>query len=85
MSTLTADQVLNVRGEKCPMPIVKAKKALTALAPGQVLRVEATDKGSVLDFQGWAKTAKTVELLGQLTETDDQGQLLYVHFVTLKG
>jgi TusA-related sulfurtransferase len=85
MSTLTADQILNVRGEKCPMPIVKAKKALATMNAGQVLRVEATDKGSVLDFQGWAKTAKTVELISQSTETDPDGRDIYVHFLSQKG
>jgi TusA-related sulfurtransferase len=85
MSTITADQILDVRGEKCPMPIVKAKKALATMAPGQVLRVEATDKGSVLDFQGWAKTAKTVELVSQTTEADADGRDIYVHFLSQKG
>jgi TusA-related sulfurtransferase len=85
MSTITADQILDVRGEKCPMPIVKAKKALATLTPGQVLRVEATDKGSVLDFQGWARTAKTVELVSQTTEADPDGRDIYVHFLSQKG
>jgi TusA-related sulfurtransferase len=75
---------LDVRGVKCPMPIVKAKKALEALPPGQTLRVVATDKGSVLDFQGWAKTNKAAELLKQET-LDEGGTPVYVHYLTRKG
>lgn len=79
-----ATQELDVRGAKCPMPIVKAKKALDALAPGDVLKVFATDKGSVLDFQGWAKTNKSAELAGQETVSED-GQDVYVHTLVKKG
>lgn len=85
MSAMTADQILDVRGEKCPMPIVKAKKALTALAPGQVLQVEATDKGSVLDFQGWVKAAKNVALLAQEEAQSPEGQTIYRHYLQQKG
>ena len=53
---------LDVRGAKCPIPVVKAKKELDAMAPGDQLEVTATDPGSVPDFQGWAKTAKHVAL-----------------------
>ena len=49
------DRDLDVRGLNCPLPILRAKKALTDLASGQVLRVLATDPGSVKDFQAFAK------------------------------
>ena len=49
------DKDLDVRGLNCPLPILRAKKALSALAGGQVLRVLATDPGSVKDFQAFAK------------------------------
>jgi len=49
------DKDLDVRGLNCPLPILRAKKALTGLAAGQVLRVLATDPGSVKDFQAFAK------------------------------
>ncbi len=75
---------LDVRGAKCPMPIVKAKKALDALAPGDTLRVVATDKGSVLDFQGWAKTNKAAELVKQETASEG-GTEVYVHYLTKKA
>jgi TusA-related sulfurtransferase len=45
-----------------------------------VLKVLATDRGSVADFQGWAKIAKNVELVAQETETID-GKNTYVHYV----
>ena len=42
---------LDATGLNCPMPLLKAKKALNELAPGDDLRVTATDPGSVRDFQ----------------------------------
>ena len=46
---------LDARGLNCPLPILKAKKALAELETGQVLRIVATDTGSVRDFQAFAK------------------------------
>ncbi|MES2026836.1 MAG: sulfurtransferase TusA family protein [Pseudomonadota bacterium] len=46
---------LDARGLNCPLPILKTKKALAEMASGQVLRVQATDPGSVRDFQAFAK------------------------------
>jgi TusA-related sulfurtransferase len=74
------DQVLDVRGQNCPMPLVNARKQMGAIQPGQVLKVMATDRGSVADFQGWAKIAKNVELVAQETESVD-GTNVYVHYV----
>jgi len=51
----TFDKDLDVRGLNCPLPILRAKKALADLKSGQVLRVLATDPGSVKDFQAFAK------------------------------
>jgi tRNA 2-thiouridine synthesizing protein A len=76
---MTEDRTLDARGLKCPMPIVKAKKELEGLAPGQVLKVVATDPGSVLDFQGWMKAAPAYELLGQEEGKDEQGRAIYTH------
>lgn len=44
------DQTLDTSGLKCPLPVLKAKKALKSMAPGATLRVIATDPGSVRDF-----------------------------------
>ncbi|MCC6473586.1 MAG: sulfurtransferase TusA family protein [Burkholderiales bacterium] len=49
------DQDLDVRGLNCPLPILRTKKALSAMESGQVLRVQATDPGSVKDFQAFSK------------------------------
>ncbi len=49
------DTDLDVRGLNCPLPILRAKKALATMTSGQVLRVQATDPGSVRDFQAFAK------------------------------
>jgi len=46
---------VDARGLNCPLPILRAKKALAELMSGQVLRVVATDPGSVRDFQAFAK------------------------------
>jgi tRNA 2-thiouridine synthesizing protein A len=46
---------IDARGLNCPLPILKAKKALAELQSGQVLRLIATDPGSVRDFQAFAK------------------------------
>ncbi|MDQ7970641.1 MAG: sulfurtransferase TusA family protein [Oxalicibacterium faecigallinarum] len=46
---------LDAKGLNCPLPILKTKKALAEMASGQVLRVQATDPGSVRDFQAFAK------------------------------
>jgi tRNA 2-thiouridine synthesizing protein A len=46
---------LDARGLNCPLPILKAKKALAEMATGEVLRIVATDTGSVRDFQAFAK------------------------------
>ena len=74
------DKLLDARGLNCPMPVVNARKEIWKLEPGQVLKVVATDRGSVADFQGWAKVAKNVELVGQETEPMD-GASVYTHYV----
>lgn len=48
-------QELDASGLNCPLPILRAKKALTALEAGQVLKIVATDPGSVKDFDAFAK------------------------------
>jgi tRNA 2-thiouridine synthesizing protein A len=57
---------LDTRGLNCPLPILKAKKALTELSSGQLLKVVATDPGSVRDFQAFAKQTGN-ELMEQQT------------------
>lgn len=64
------DKELDARGLNCPLPILKAKKALADLQSGQTLRVVSTDAGSVRDFQAFAKQTGN-ELLEQQTEGAD--------------
>ncbi|HXZ93256.1 MAG TPA: sulfurtransferase TusA family protein [Burkholderiales bacterium] len=49
------DKELDARGLNCPLPILRAKKSLTEMQSGQVLKILATDPGSVKDFQAFAK------------------------------
>lgn len=60
------DHDLDARGLNCPLPILKAKKALSAMMSGQVLRVMATDPGSVKDFEAFARQTGNA-LLSQST------------------
>ena len=74
------DVELDARGLNCPMPLVKVRQAIGGLRAGQVLKVIATDRGSVKDFQGWANVAKNIELVGQETVTEG-GTNTYVHYI----
>jgi tRNA 2-thiouridine synthesizing protein A len=49
------DRELDARGLNCPLPILKARKALSDMTSGQILKVVATDPGSVKDFQSFAR------------------------------
>jgi rhodanese-related sulfurtransferase/TusA-related sulfurtransferase len=51
-----ANMVIDAKGLSCPMPIVKTKKAMNELNPGQVLEIQATDKGSTADIKAWAES-----------------------------
>ena len=51
-----ADMVLDTKGLNCPLPILRAKKALGDVSPGGTLEVLATDPGSVADFQAFCRT-----------------------------
>jgi tRNA 2-thiouridine synthesizing protein A len=63
---MNIDKELDARGLNCPLPILKAKKALAEMQSGQVLKVLATDSGSVRDFQAFAKQTGN-ELIEQQT------------------
>ncbi len=58
------DRELDARGLNCPLPILRTKKALSEMSAGQILKVTATDPGSVKDMQAFAKQTGN-ELLGQ--------------------
>ena len=61
------DQELDASGLNCPLPILRAKKALAAMSSGQVLKIIATDPGSVTDFEAFA-TQTGNELLSSSEE-----------------
>jgi tRNA 2-thiouridine synthesizing protein A len=52
---IKVDQTLDAKGLSCPLPILKTKKAVEALAKDQVLKVVTTDPGSKNDMASWAK------------------------------
>lgn len=61
---MTPDKELDTSGLNCPLPILKAKKALADMLSGQLLKVIATDPGSARDFQAFARQTGH-ELVGQ--------------------
>ncbi|MFZ3578927.1 sulfurtransferase TusA family protein [Virgibacillus sp. DJP39] len=67
METIKANYVLDAKGLACPMPIVKTKKAMKDLEAGQVIEVQATDKGSKADIEAWAGSSGH-QYLGTLEE-----------------
>ncbi|HET7656952.1 MAG TPA: sulfurtransferase TusA family protein [Bacillales bacterium] len=68
---IEVNHVLDAKGLACPMPIVKAKKAIDGLEPGQVIEVQATDKGSKADMQAWARSTGH-----QYLGTSEEGEIL---------
>ncbi|WP_430503549.1 sulfurtransferase TusA family protein [Haloparvum sp. PAK95] len=69
-------ETLDVKGENCPMPVVKTKQNIDQLSEGEVLEVLATDPGSMSDLSGWADTTDGVELVDQ-----QEGADVYTHYV----
>lgn len=65
---LQVDREVDARGLNCPLPVLRTKKALNDMVSGQVLRILATDPGSVRDFQAFAR--QTGNELLQHTEQD---------------
>jgi tRNA 2-thiouridine synthesizing protein A len=67
---MQANKEIDTRGLNCPLPILKAKKALAEMSSGQTLKILATDPGSVKDFQAFARQTGN-ELIDQQTEGDE--------------
>ena len=72
---MQAQKELDTRGLNCPLPILKAKKALADMRSGEVLRVVATDPGSMRDFQAFARQTGN-ELVEQESSNDE-----FIHFL----
>lgn len=75
-SNTEAAETLDVKGENCPMPVIRTKQAVDDIAVGDVLEVLATDAGSVSDIDGWAGSTDSVELVEQT-----EGDGVYRHYV----
>ena len=74
-SNIAADKEIDTRGLSCPLPILRAKKALADMLQGQVLKVVSTDPGSNRDFQAFCKQTGN-----QLLEQQNVGKD-YIHFL----
>jgi TusA-related sulfurtransferase len=72
---MEAHKEIDTRGLNCPLPILKAKKALADMQSGEVLKVVATDPSSPRDFQAFARQTGN-ELLEQRQDDSD-----YVHYL----
>lgn len=68
---IQTDKLLDAKGLACPMPIVRTKKAMNEMEPGQVIEVQATDKGSLADMKAWAKSSGN-----QYLGTSEEGEVL---------
>jgi tRNA 2-thiouridine synthesizing protein A len=68
------DEELDARGLNCPLPILRAKKTLTKMNSGKILRIIATDPGSVKDFEAFARqTGNTL-----LNSTEEAGEFSFL-------
>jgi tRNA 2-thiouridine synthesizing protein A len=74
VSGIGFDVELDVRQLACPLPILRAKKSLSAMSAGQVLRIVATDKGSPKDFEDFCR--KTGNEL--LSSTEQEGEFVFL-------
>ncbi len=72
---MNVQKELDTRGLNCPLPILKAKKALADMTSGQVLKVVATDPGSMRDFQAFARQTGN-ELIEQAASNDE-----FIHYL----
>jgi len=68
MADIKEDRVLDASGLSCPMPVVKSAKEMRSLQPGQVLKIVATDHGSLADIPAWAEDTGN-----ELLQTQNEG------------
>nr|CRH07603.1 conserved protein of unknown function [Candidatus Magnetococcus massalia] len=67
-----ADAQLDAKGLNCPLPILKAKKMLKGLTPGQILAIEATDPGSAKDFESFCSQTGN-----KMVKASENGDVFY--------
>lgn len=65
------DHVLDAKGLACPMPIVKTRKEMKEMESGQILEIQATDKGAKADLTAWAKSGGHT-----LLDSEESGEVL---------
>lgn len=71
---MSFDKELDTRGMNCPLPILKTKKALADMTPGQVLKVISTDAGSVKDMQAFAnQTGNSL-----VSSSEEKGEYIFM-------
>jgi len=78
MGAVEYDQELDCQGLNCPLPILKTKQAIDGMAPGQVLKMIATDPGSVKDMAAWVRQTGH-ELVDEAVAGDQ-----YIYYVRKK-
>lgn len=78
MSHIQIDQELDCRGLKCPLPILRTKKAIDRMVTGQVLKMVATDPGAINDMNAW--TSRT----GNALVDSSQGDGEFIFYVRKK-
>lgn len=80
MTTETATKTVDVKGQNCPMPVIKTKGGFDDVPAGETLEVLSTDSGSLSDIKGWAESTADAELLDQQEMTED-GEDVYKHYI----
>ena len=78
--SMEVTETLDVKGQNCPMPVIKTKGAFEDLPAGETLEVVATDSGSMSDIKGWAESTDDAELVEQKEATED-GESVYKHYM----
>ena len=76
MAEYTEDKVLDARGLLCPMPVVKAAKAMRGMEEGEILKIIATDRGAIADFPAWADDTENPLL--DWSEAEDGSLVFYI-------
>ena len=75
MNDMVHEQALDCKGLNCPLPILKTKEQIDAMQSGQVLKMEATDPGSVNDVNAWTRRTRN-ELV---THSEEGG--IYIFYI----
>ena len=78
--SMEVTETLDVKGQNCPMPVIKTKGAFEDLPAGETLEVVATDSGSMSDIKGWAESTDDAELVEQKEAAED-GESVYKHYI----